>query len=133
MRQMSRAGPKRAELGATMHCKVRFRAACHIAMAVAACMGMTSLSRAADPATPTSIQFDIKPQPLATALNVLALQSHQQILFTPEVTQGKTTQGVKGLLAPEAALSRLLMGTGLSYSKSAEGMILVAPADAKEA
>jgi iron complex outermembrane recepter protein len=80
-----------------------------------------------------SIQFDIGPQSLSSALNALALQSRQQILFTPEVAEGKTTPGVQGNLTADAALARLLAGTGLSSSRSSEGMILVNRVDVKEA
>src|ERR1700722_3247508 len=82
---------------------------------------------------PPSIQFDIGPQPLSSALNALALQSRQQILFTPEVAEGKRTPGVQGNLTADAALAHLLAGTGLSSSRSSEGMILVNRLDVKEA
>ena len=80
-----------------------------------------------------AIQFDIGPQSLSSALNALALQSRQQILFTPEVAGGKTTPGVQGNLTADAALARLLAGTGLSSSRSSDGMILVNRVDGKEA
>jgi iron complex outermembrane receptor protein len=96
--------------------------------------GALSTSRAADPATAgQTMQFDIRPQPVNSALNALAMQTHQQILFTPEIATGKTTQGVKGKLTPEAALSQLLAGTGLSSTKSPDGMILVSQSDEKGA
>jgi outer membrane receptor protein involved in Fe transport len=97
-------------------------------------VGAAATSSAADPPpTAQTVQFDIKPQSLASALNALALQSHQQILFTPEIAKGKTTHGVKGALTADAALGQLLIGTGLSSSRSADGMILVSQADAKGA
>lgn len=101
---------------------------------ISAVLGTAGVTWAADasPATQT-LRFDIKPQPLASALNAFALQSHQQILFTPEIAKGKTTQGVHGALTPEAALEQLLAGTGLSSSKSPDGMVLVSQADAKGA
>ena len=109
------------------------RAACCMVV-VAASLGAPSIANATDPPTAAqTTQFDIKPQALASALNALALQSHQQILFTPEVAKGKTTQGVKGALTADTALSQLLAGTGLSAAKSADGMILVSQADAKGA
>ena len=106
---------------------------CCVALIVGSALA-PSTSSAADPTTyPSSMQFDIKPQPLATALNAFALQSHQQILFTPEIAKGKTTQGIHGSLTAEAALTQLLAGTGLSSSRSAEGMLMVTLADAKGA
>jgi iron complex outermembrane recepter protein len=99
-----------------------------------ASVGAISASRGADFATTVQItQFDIRPQSVSSALQALAMQTHEQILFTPEITTGKTTQGVKGALTVDAALSQLLVGTGLSSSRSVDGMILVSPADAKGA
>ncbi|MGH3428922.1 MAG: TonB-dependent receptor plug domain-containing protein, partial [Mycobacteriales bacterium] len=102
---------------------------------IAACLAVSAASWAADPApNAQALQFDIKPQPLASALNDFAVQSHQQILFTPEITKGKTTGGARGALTPDAALKQLLAGTGLSATISAGGdMILVSQADGKGA
>ena len=116
-----------------MRSKVTWRAACCIAIFWVA-VGSAAPGRAtASEGAAQAIQFDIKPQPLASALNALALQSHRQILFTPEVVKGKTTHGVKGALTVEAALAELLTGTGLAASISADGMILVAQPDANGA
>src|SRR6202043_2048503 len=87
--------------GEAMRSNAIVRAACCMVV-VAASLGAPSIAKA--PAPPTAAQttqFDIKPQALASALNALALQSHQQILFTPEVAKGKTTQGVKGALTAD--------------------------------
>ena len=116
-----------------MHLSSMLRAACCIAILTAG-VGIVNYSQAADStASAQAIQFDIKAQSLASALNAFALQSHQQILFTPEIVKGKTTQGVHGFFTPEAALTELLAGTGLSSSRTAEGMLMVAAADAKGA
>ncbi len=116
-----------------MRSKVTWRAACCIAIFAVAVSSAGPARAAASEISAQTIQFDIKPQPLAAALNTLALQSHRQILFTPEVVKGKTTHGVKGILTVAAALAELLAGTGLSASISADGMILVARPDANGA
>lgn len=114
-----------------MRSRVILRAVC--CAAILAATGFSSPGGAAAPEnTAATIQFDIGPQPLSSALNTLALQSHRQILFTPEVAKGKTTRGVKGTLTVTAALVELLAGTGLSASISADGMILVSQADAQD-
>jgi iron complex outermembrane receptor protein len=94
-------------------------------------LGITpAVVRAADlSAANTLISFDIKPQPLAAALDAFALQTQQQILFDPALVKGKTTQGVQGTISLDAALSALLSGTGLRYSRSSGGMILVSQAN----
>lgn len=73
--------------------------------------------------------FDIRRQPLATALNEFAVQSQLQILFTPELTDGKVTRGVRGTLTAAAALRELLAGTGLAASRTANDMVLVGLAE----
>jgi len=114
-----------------MRSSTNLRAMCCIAL-LAASVGTATVSKADSPSAAQTIEFDIKPQSLTSALNAFALQSHQQILFTPEVAKGKTTKGISGALTADAALAQLLVGTGLSSSKSPDGMVLVAPADAKE-
>ena len=47
------------------------------------------------------------------------MQSKLQILFTPELTEGKSTRGVRGTLTAAAALRELLAGTGLVASRTA--------------
>ena len=109
------------------------RGACAAAL-LTGFLGTVEVCRGAEPAGASqTISFDIAPQPLTSALNAFALQAHQQILFTPEIVQGKTTRGVKGTFTADVALARLLANTGLEFSRSTDGMILVAPADAKGA
>ena len=69
--------------------------------------------------------FDIAPQSLATALNAFARQSHEPILFTPEVVASRQSSGVRGTMEPVAALQILLKDSGLSYSATPGGAILV--------
>ncbi len=88
----------------------------------------------AEPAAASPVvAFNIKAQALASALDSFALQANRQILFTPEIANGKTTQGIQGTFTIDAALTQLLAGTGLVYSRSAAGMIMVSSADAKGA
>ena len=77
--------------------------------------------------------FNIPAQDLSTALREFARQSSREILFSSEVAQGKKTKGVKGDLTADAALTKLLAGTGLVVAKSANGTTLVTTPDAKEA
>jgi outer membrane receptor protein involved in Fe transport len=82
----------------------------------------TAYARAAEPA-PQS--FDIRPQSLAAALNQFARQSHEQILFTPDVVAKKFSSGVRGNMPPLAALQILLKDSGLTYASTPNGAILV--------
>ncbi len=60
--------------------------------------------------------FDIPAQPLASALNAYGRQSGLQVTLAASTSQGVTSRPVSGSLSPEAALGRLLEGTGISYS-----------------
>lgn len=61
--------------------------------------------------------FDIPAQPLAAALNRYASVSGWPILFHGAMVAGRTSSPVQGDHAPEAALRRLLDGTGLAPVK----------------
>jgi len=78
---------------------------------------------AADGQTPRS--FDIPAQDLGSALRQFALQSSQQILFSTDIVQGKSTQELKGSFTPDSALAKLLAQSGLASSKSADGSLLI--------
>jgi iron complex outermembrane receptor protein len=82
-------------------------------------------ARAADAAPQP---FDIRPQSLAAALSEFARQSHEELLFAPEVVARKGTHGVRGTMEPLAALKILLKDSGLSYSTTPAGAILVGSA-----
>lgn len=78
-------------------------------MSLAPAMGQKALAQ--QPA----VSFSIAGGALDTALSRFGAASGMQVLYSSAVTKGLTTPGVSGSLSPEAALSRLLSGTGLSY------------------
>lgn len=69
----------------------------------------------------SSIAFSIPAGPLGPALNAYAHQSNRQLMFTSDQVAGHRTSGVQGRLGADAALERLLDGTGLSAVRSASG------------
>ena len=88
--------------------------------------GQFGSALAADPSSsPLVVRFAIKPEPLALALNDLALQSHQRIAFTPEIVKDYSSPGISGDLTLDDALRALLNNTGLSATRSADGVILI--------
>ncbi len=97
-----------------------------------ALMCMSYTAGAAD-ATGPAIHFNIPAEDLGAALRDFGQQSNQQILFSTAVVQGKNTAGVTGKIAPEVVLAQLLAGSGLTASRSADGSLLIASADAKGA
>src|SRR5258708_11620380 len=100
------------------------------ALAVVAAVALIAPPAQADEVKTT---FNIPAEDLSTALREFARQSSREILFSSEVAQGKKTKGVKGDLTADAALTKLLAGTGLVVAKSANGTTLVTTPDAKEA
>ncbi|MEN5238951.1 MULTISPECIES: TonB-dependent receptor [Pseudomonas] len=62
-------------------------------------------------------RFAIAQQPLVSAINAFSQVTGWQVGFNAELAEGVASPGVQGSLAPEAALQRLLHGTGLAYRK----------------
>ncbi|MDR0280503.1 MAG: TonB-dependent siderophore receptor [Paucimonas sp.] len=71
------------------------------------------------------VAFDIPPQPLASALNQLAEQSGLQVIYNGELVQGLSSPGVHGSQEPEAALQRLLQGSGLIWHGTSQGSVML--------
>jgi iron complex outermembrane receptor protein len=69
--------------------------------------------------------FSIPAQGLATGLQAFGEQSGVTILYRPDLTASARTPGVRGQLEPEAALDRLLSGSGFEFRKLEEGFVVV--------
>jgi iron complex outermembrane recepter protein len=78
-----------------------------------------------------SHQWDIRPQPLAAALQRFAQQSGQQIVYYGDVSEGRRSQGVTGTLTAQEALIRLLAGTGLKFERVTQDTIAIIDPTAK--
>jgi iron complex outermembrane receptor protein len=59
--------------------------------------------------------FAVPQGPLGEALIAYGQQAGRQITYRPAMAQGLRSNGVSGTMSPEAALARLLAGTGLTY------------------
>ncbi len=89
-------------------------------LAASACVAaLTSSSYAAS--------FNIPGGDLATALNRYTLQSGVAVFVSGEVVRGAQTRGVKGDLTADAALTRLLSGTGFSIQRDPSGAVAIVP------
>jgi len=93
-----------------------------LSMVFLCCCLLAATSRAEEPALR---QFDIGAENLSTALNEFARQSQQQILFAPEVVSQKLSTAVRGKMQPLAALKLLLKDSGLKFTTTPSGAILV--------
>ena len=78
---------------------------------------------------PAELAADIPPQPLADALAAYARQTHLQVVYVSGLVRGQTSDGASAGLPREAALIRLLDGTGLQYRflNARTVRVLVAP------
>ncbi|WP_459207962.1 TonB-dependent receptor [Pseudomonas sp. MLB6B] len=93
--------------------------------------GLTSLpALAADIAQASSqhaggYRFAIEQQPLVSALNAFTAVTGWQVGFSAELAQGVVSPGVRGSLPAQAALERLLQGTGLTYRTLGHGNVVI--------
>lgn len=69
--------------------------------------------------------FDIAAGPLEGALVAYARQADVQLLYTADLVAGLRTSGVSGRHAPDAALDRLLTGSGVAWSRSRPGVVVL--------
>jgi iron complex outermembrane recepter protein len=77
--------------------------------------------------------FDIPGGELRTALNTYAAQSGIQLVVSGAAIQGVHTRGVKGNLPVEAALARILAGTGLTMRRESSAVAIVPAANVQNA
>ena len=77
--------------------------------------------------------FDIPALPLGDALRLFMQQSGIQISYASAHGANVRTSAVKGDLAPAAALSQLLAGTGLTYRFTAPTSAILEPAPSADA
>ncbi|MGX2041731.1 TonB-dependent receptor domain-containing protein [Methylocaldum sp. MU1018] len=74
-----------------------------------------------------AVALDIQPQPLAGALERLAQETKLQLLYPAEAVAGKRTAGLSGRYTPQAALEKLLEGTGLTFRYTGAQTVAIRP------
>src|SRR6218665_1055230 len=72
--------------------------------------------------------FDIPAQDLGKALKAFARTARQQVSFDAVSVRGKAAPALKGEFTPEAALARLLEGSGLVAQRGRSGVYIIRPA-----
>ncbi len=70
-------------------------------------------------------EFNIPAGDLAGALDLYASRTGAQLIYADTAVRGVQTKGVKGDLAPDAALSRILSGTGFSVHRRPTGSLAI--------
>jgi iron complex outermembrane receptor protein len=75
-----------------------------------------------------AVEIDIPAQALDKALNTLAKQSGERIIFSTDLTEKVISPEVKGNLSTRQALDQMLAGSGLTLKPLADGGFTVAKA-----
>lgn len=69
--------------------------------------------------------FNIPAGALSDALPMFGAQSGLQILYTPAMVAGLSTEGLQGRHESQAGLGRLLSGTGLGWTQTRPGVLVL--------
>ncbi|MDQ0070340.1 hypothetical protein J2W34_002125 [Variovorax boronicumulans] len=100
----------------------------HLGLVFAAAAGLL----VAGPAFAHAMEFDVKGGELRPALDAYIAQSGVQLIYKVQDVKDLSTRGLKGKIAADAALDRLLEGTPLRVRRGQDGaMVLIAPAPAR--
>lgn len=91
----------------------------------AAVLGTVLTDAPSQAATTRLISFDIRRQTLASALLDVARQAGVELIFSSTVVGDGPPPALKGKMSVEAALSRLLDGSGLGVRRTPDGAFVV--------
>jgi len=69
--------------------------------------------------------FNIPKESLSKALRDFGEATHQQIVFTEDMTLGRNAPAVRGAYSAAGALDRILKGSGLSAERTPEGALVL--------
>ena len=85
--------------------------------------GMTTPAHAQQ--TDEIVEFDIPAQKLSNALKSYGVAADRQVLFAVNLVRGKQANAVSGELQPNAALDKLLIGSGLAYETTVSDVVVI--------
>lgn len=71
------------------------------------------------------VRIDIRPQPMGSALRQLGRQAHVQLVFDEAMLGARRAPGITGTMSVEAALARLLQGSGLGVTRTSQGVYVI--------
>src|SRR6185312_8429991 len=86
---------------------------------------LTSACAAITAAPAAAMQFDIPGGDLKTALDVYAKQAGVSLIVSAEAVRGAKTSGIKADTSADAALSRILSGTGFTTRKDSGAVVVM--------
>ena len=76
--------------------------------------------------------FDIEAQALGPALKAYEMITDINLDYSEEIVKGEKTNGVRGTHTLSKALEKILLGTGLSYTVTAQGLVALKEIEAVE-
>lgn len=88
-----------------------------LAIAIAACLPMHAVAAETQTAGEAIVSFSIPAGDLSAALEKFSTQSGIQAMYRQDVVAGKRANAVNQSLAPSAALTRMLEGTGVGWER----------------
>lgn len=95
-----------------------------ISAALAGVLSLTGLASSAAAQDRTFV-FDIPAESLSKALRDFGQATHQQLVFTEDLTAGKSAPAVKGSYSAGGALDRILAGSGLTAERTPAGALVI--------
>lgn len=87
--------------------------------------GVALLALASGIAQAQQANFAIPAQPLAQTLKDIARETGRNILFTPEAVAGRRAPALSGAMSTEAAITRVLSGSGLEAVPDGSGGLVI--------
>ncbi|WP_443751395.1 TonB-dependent receptor [Asticcacaulis solisilvae] len=89
------------------------------------CAPVFALAATPVAASEQAFRFNLPAAPLADSLNGFSVQSGTQVLFAPDLTAGRRSPAIAGMMPREAALEQLLAGTDLTFRLTQQNVFLV--------
>jgi iron complex outermembrane receptor protein len=108
-------------------------AICGVALSSAYPAAVRAQVAGPQPAPTAEQTFDIPAGPLAPALRSLASSASVLLIFTPDQTEGKTTEGIEGRYTTQEALAALLARSGLQAVQQDSGGYVLRPSSTAQA
>lgn len=71
------------------------------------------------------LRVDVRTGALLDALIELARENNVEILYSADLVRGKPAQAVRGRLTPEQAVGQLLLGSGVGYRLTSDGVFVL--------
>lgn len=94
-------------------------------LAVACSLSMAAFAQGGEPRS-----IDIPPGDLVGSLQALTQQSGAEFVYREDLLSGLRTQGARGTMTAEAALAKLLEGSGFGVERDPSGALMILKSDA---